>query len=129
MLKVFFHIPCVYTDSSFYRAFKAGIVRGTFDAYRGRLLTLDGFVCVIEMLVKMSRLPIRIVEVPMVLYFDRRMETSKMKKFEAILGYLKLIWREMLRDRNYNKKALEKYYKAKTIQFSQVLAINGMNLP
>ncbi len=108
-LKLYFFISGINTYSSFYRAFNAGSLKRAFSAYDGKLLTLDGYVVVVEMLIKLSRLSISIVEVPMVLYCDRRKGASKMKKYQTIIGYLKLVWYDLWRDRKFGKEVLKRY--------------------
>jgi len=99
LLRTFFPIPGVHTYSSFYRAYRADVLRRAFSAYDGRLLELRGFACMVEMLIKLSRLPILVAEVPMVLQCDLRKGTSKMTRVKTILEYLWLISREILRSR------------------------------
>ena len=109
ILKIFFYIPEVNTFSSFYRAFNAGQFKKAFLAYERKLLTQDGYVCVVEMLVKLSKLPLKITEVPMTLYCDRRKDASKMKVWQTILGYFKLIWCALWRERKFENEALRRF--------------------
>jgi dolichol-phosphate mannosyltransferase len=99
LLRVCFPIPHVHTYSSFYRAYRAQTLREAFAAYQGELLECRGFACMVELLVKLSRLPIRMTEVPMVLQCDLRKGSSKMIRSKTIAEYLRLIAREMLRSR------------------------------
>lgn len=99
LLRTFFPIPGVHTYSSFYRAYRAEMLRRAFSVYDGKLLECHGFTCIVEMLIKLSRLPIRITEVPMVLQCNLRKGSSKMVRLETILEYLRLIGRETLRSR------------------------------
>jgi len=99
LLRTFFVIPNVHTYSSFYRAYRAGTLDRAFRAYDGALLECRGFACMVEMLVKLARLPIRITEVPMVLKCDLRKGASKMARLRTIGEYLRLIVREALRSR------------------------------
>ena len=109
LLKTFFYIPGVNTFSSFYRAFNAGTFKRAFLAYERKLFTQDGYVCVVEMLIKLSKLNLKITEVPMILYSDRRKGASKMKVSQTILGYFKLILCEQLRDRKIEDEASKKF--------------------
>ena len=68
-------------------------------AYDGRLIECRGFACMVELLVKLSRLPIRISEVPMVLRCDVRKGASKMVRSKTIAEYVRLIARELVRSR------------------------------
>ena len=104
MLRTVFVIPGVYTYSSFYRAYRAGTLDRAFRAYGGALLECQGFACMVEMLVKLHRLPIRIAEVPMVLRCNLRKGSSKMVRLKTIREYVRLIARERLRSRTGDRR-------------------------
>lgn len=104
LLRTFFPIPGVHTYSSFYRAYRAETLRRAFAAYDRKVLECDGFACMVEMLIKLSRLPIRIAEVPMVLQCDLRRGASKMVRLRTIFEYLRLIGRETLRSRARDRR-------------------------
>ena len=91
LLKIRFPVKGVNTYSSFYRAYRPESLKKAFAAYGGGLIEEPGFVCMVEMLVKMSYLHFRIIEVPMTLRCDLRKGASKMRKFQTILAYLRLI--------------------------------------
>jgi dolichol-phosphate mannosyltransferase len=109
MLKICFPIKGVNTYSSFYRAYNAKSLKMAFEAYQGRLLEVKGFVCMVEMVVKLSRLPLKITEVPMVLRCDMREGASKMRRRKTIAGYLKFIGSQMVRSRMEDRIAIEKF--------------------
>ena len=60
-------------------------------SYDGKLLTEDGFACMVELLIKLRRVTSKISEVPMILKADLRVGHSKMKKFDTIIAYLRII--------------------------------------
>lgn len=97
LLKLFFSIPNVNTYSSFYRAYKVSTLRRGFKFYKGNLIEEKGFVCMAEMLIKLNRLPIKIAEVPMVLKCNLRPDESKMHRSKTIMGYFRMIKREVFR--------------------------------
>lgn len=99
LLKLFFPIRGISTYSSFYRAYDAKRLKMAFDAYDGRIFEEKGFVCMVEMLVKLSRLPLKIGEVPMVLKCDKREGASKMRRRRTMLSYLIFIKKQFLRNR------------------------------
>ena len=102
LLRTFLPLPGVHTYSSFYRAYRAEVLRRAFHAYEGRLIELQGFACMVEVLVKLGRLPIRIGEVPMVLQAKLRKGPSKMVRMVQLrtMGeYIKLVWRHAFRSR------------------------------
>lgn len=94
MLRIFFPIKGVRTYSSFYRVYRAGALRKAFQAYDNNIIEESGFACMVEILVKLSRLPVKIAEVPMVLRCDLRQGKSKMNKVETIRAYFHLIVKE-----------------------------------
>ena len=102
LVRTFLPMPGVRTYSSFYRAYRAGVLRCAVRAYEGRLIELRGFACMVEMLVKLGRLPIRIGEVPMVLQAKLRKGPSKMVRMvqlRTIGEYLTLVVRHAFRSR------------------------------
>ena len=105
ILRTVFPIKGVRTYSSFYRAYNAEVMKKAFKAYDNHLIDEAGFVCMVEMLVKLSRLPVKITEVPMILCCDFRKGKSKMNKTQTIFAYLGLIPKE-LANRN---KVVQKY--------------------
>lgn len=94
LLKICFPMRGINTYSSFYRAYRAKSLKMAFEAYGGRLIEEPGFVCMVEMLVKLRWLPVKITEVPMVLRCDLRKGASKMNKTQTMAAYLRLIFKE-----------------------------------
>lgn len=109
LLKIFFPIPGVNTYSSFYRAFNGIALKAAFAAYEGRMIEEKGFVCMVEMLVKLSRLPLKISEVPMVLRCDMREGSSKMRRRNTINGYLAFMGKQLSRSRREDRAVCERY--------------------
>jgi len=97
LVRLIFPLRGIHTFSSFYRAYRADSLRRAFAAYDNRLIEFGGFVCMVEMLVKLGRLPLRIEEVPMVLKCDLRKGASKMIRSRTIAEYGRLFLREVLR--------------------------------
>jgi dolichol-phosphate mannosyltransferase len=111
LLKMFFPIKGVNTYSSFYRAFNANTLKMAFVAYDSNLLEEKGFVCMVELLAKLSRLPLKIIEVPMVLRCDKREGVSKMRRRKTISGYLKFILKQLVRPRSENQIIYKRFCK------------------
>lgn len=76
-----------------YRVYRAGVLRRAEQAWRDRLLEESGFTCMAELLLKLGRLGARVVEVPLVLRYDRKLGPSKMKVLATIARYFTLIRR------------------------------------
>ncbi len=95
ILRIFFKIPAVNTFSSFYRAYNARIIKEASAFYSGHLIEENGFVCMVELLLKLNALGAEITEVPMVLKC-RCLGKSKMKILKNICDYarvfIKFLW-------------------------------------
>jgi dolichol-phosphate mannosyltransferase len=91
ILVLFFPIRGVKTYSSFYRAYNAESLRRAFQVYDGNLIEQPGFVCMVELLIKMHRLGVRISEIPMILRINMRKDSSKMRVIKTIQGYINFI--------------------------------------
>ena len=87
ILYLAFPIKGVKTYSSFYRVYRVGSFRKAWKAYRNNLIAQKGFVCMVEMLIKLSKLPVKIEEVPMILRWEKRRGKSKMKMGKTVFGY------------------------------------------
>ncbi len=97
ILRVTPGMPQVHTFSSFYRVYRAPFLSYAMKAYQGRFIEEQGFVCVVEMLLKFGFLGAQISEVPLILDGQRRKGASKMKILRTIRGYLKLSMRAITR--------------------------------
>jgi len=84
-------MPRVYTFSSFYRVYRAPFLKHLLAAYGNRLIEMEGFVCVVEILLKSARLGARVSEVAMRLDGTQRKGPSKMKTIRTIRGYFRLL--------------------------------------
>lgn len=96
LLRLRYGLHGIHTYSSFYRVYRAGALRMAYEVYGDELITEPGFVCAVELLVKMSRLPLHIGEVPMVLQCDFRRGKSKMRIWRTIRGYMRFIWKDWI---------------------------------
>jgi len=104
LLRIFFPLKGLHTYSSFYRVYRAKILKDAYARYGDRFIEEKGFVCVVEMLVKFARMGVRISEVPIVLKGDLRQRKRKMKIIPTIKGYLKLIYKQAIRPQQYSGK-------------------------
>jgi len=95
LLALIFSIRDVKTYSSFYRAYKTSALETAIAAYHGNLIEQPGFVCMVEVLVKMQRLGLRISEVPMVLQTGLRKGPSKMRVLRNIRDYITFIFADL----------------------------------
>ncbi len=94
ILRLFYPIG-IRTYSSFYRAYRAELLFRARAAYHEAFITEAGFVCMVEVIVKLHRLKARIVEVPMVLKTNMRKGASKMRVVRTVMGYFRFIAKDM----------------------------------
>lgn len=89
------------TVSSFFRVYRASILRSGFGRYGDELILERGFACKAEILAKLAGLGARIEEVPVGLDTSRRVGKSKMPILRTILAY----WRMCARQRGVRATA------------------------
>lgn len=77
-----------------YRMYRTSVISDAFKRYGGNFIVENSFVCMAEILIKIAYLPAKVVEVPLVLRYDLKEGTSKMKKIKTIARYIKFIIRE-----------------------------------
>src|SRR6266404_3052680 len=80
-----------------FRAYKAEVLRAAFALYKDSLVTETGFACMAEILLKLRKMRVKMIEVPMVLHYDLKAGTSKMKVRATIWRTTKLIARNLYR--------------------------------
>jgi dolichol-phosphate mannosyltransferase len=78
------------TVSSFFRVYRASVLRQAMHRYGDRLITETGFACKAELLAKIASLGTRIEEVPVDLDGSRRVGESKMEIGPTLAGYWRL---------------------------------------
>jgi len=82
----------VLTLSSFYRVYKIDLIRTVKKKYP-IIISENGFISMIELLIKTINTGATIIEVPMTLYSGQRKGKSKMKIFKTSISYLKFIFK------------------------------------
>jgi dolichol-phosphate mannosyltransferase len=82
------------TVSSFFRVYRASVLREGSDRYGERLIQERGFACKAEILSKLARIGAHIEEVPVDLDGSRRNGESKMRVLPTLLGYWRLFARQ-----------------------------------
>lgn len=80
----------VLTLSSFYRVYKISILRKVKVSYQ-ILISENGFICMLEILIKIIKVNGTIVEVPMILNSDKRLGKSKMKILKTSWQYFRFL--------------------------------------
>lgn len=79
-----------------YRAYRVSLLRQAFARYGDDLITESGFSCMAELLVKLGRMGALIREVPLVLRYDKKASTSKMRLLQTIAKSLRVLGRFMV---------------------------------
>jgi dolichol-phosphate mannosyltransferase len=78
------------TVSSFFRVYRASVIREASERYGETLITESGFACKAELLAKIAALGTAIEEVPVDLDGARRVGASKMAIGPTLAGYWRL---------------------------------------
>ena len=91
LVKLRFGLFGLSTYSSFFRLHRASLLRRAAGAYGTELITEPGFVCMVEMLVKLRRVGARVDEVPMLLDARVRRGASKMRVLRTVRTYLRIL--------------------------------------
>jgi dolichol-phosphate mannosyltransferase len=84
--------PSIHTYSSFFRAYRPSCLKNAFQRYGKQLIQEQGFVSMVELLMKLHLLQTPLAEVPMVLN-SRTQGASKMKVGRTLLAYGRVLWR------------------------------------
>lgn len=87
-----FPISNVRDYTSGYRAYKSTILKKLFDRYGNDIIEESGFVCMVELLLKLKKLGARMDEVPLVLRYDFKKGKTKMKIVRTIFRYFYIIF-------------------------------------
>lgn len=74
-----------------FRAYNTSILRKGIQIYGNRLIEETSFVCMAELLIKLSHIGAVISEVPLVLRYDMKKGNSKMKYIYTIWRYFNLV--------------------------------------
>jgi dolichol-phosphate mannosyltransferase len=96
LFRVVFPIRGVRDFTCGYRAYRAPILRMATSRYRQEFVNQEGFQCMVDILLKLSRMNLRFGEVPLVLRYDRKSGKSKMKVLRTIWKTLALLLRRRL---------------------------------
>jgi dolichol-phosphate mannosyltransferase len=82
----------VSTLSSFYRVYRIPALRKAHARWPA-LIQEPGFICMLELLLKLIRVDARVIEVPMVLASAKRVGRSNMKLTRTTLEYFRFLYR------------------------------------
>jgi dolichol-phosphate mannosyltransferase len=85
-----------HTVSSFFRVYRASALREAVDSYGDSLIRERGFACKAELLAKLTRLGVRVEEVPVDVDGGRRQGKSNMRVLPTALAYWRLMLRQLI---------------------------------
>jgi dolichol-phosphate mannosyltransferase len=74
-----------------YRAYRAELISKAVEYYKGRFIQQKGFAVMAEILIKLKRFKPVIIEVPMILRYDKKESESKLRIFRTIVQTLKML--------------------------------------
>ena len=83
----------VLTISSFYRVYSIQLISKIKSKHK-RIVEENGFICMLEVLIKSISSGANIIEVPMKLQSNRRIGKSKMKIVKTTIQYFKFLFRQ-----------------------------------
>jgi dolichol-phosphate mannosyltransferase len=76
-----------------FRAYRASVIQKAFERYGDALVSERTFACMSEILLKLAKMNLKIMEVPMILRYDRKQGASKMNVRSTIVATLRMIAR------------------------------------
>ncbi len=91
-MKLLFPIDGVWEYSCGFRAYRASIIQKAISLFGNLFIDLKGlgFTCTVEKIIKLRMLHARMTEIPFVLRYDQKENSSKMVTNITTLGYLVL---------------------------------------
>jgi len=93
LLRILFPIPGVRDYTCGYRAYHAGKLKQAFQLWGDSFISMSGFSCVVDVLLKLRELNSIMTEVPMILRYDLKPGKSKMDVRKTIKEILCLVLR------------------------------------
>jgi dolichol-phosphate mannosyltransferase len=102
VFRLYLNLPGVRDYTCGFRAFRASLVRASFDRFGDGLITRSGFACTDELLVHMAMLDPVIREAPFELRYDFKQGRSKMNLGLTIVETIKMLHhhRRLIKTRN-----------------------------
>ncbi len=101
---ILFQVPGARTYSSFYRAFSQKTISEIYRKFDHPVITEKGFVCMVELLLKLHKSGFTFSEVPATLFFHKRKGFSKLIVNSTIKAYLGLFLKFLVLRRSFSQK-------------------------
>ena len=96
LMRALFPTPGVSDYTCCYRAYRAEALQQAYAQYGDALVDQDGFQCMVDILLKLRKLPLIFGEVPLILRYDLKRGPSKMRLVKTSLNTLRLLWKRRL---------------------------------
>lgn len=93
MMRVLFPITGVKDYTCGYRAYRVSVIQQGFRIFGNDLVTERSFACMAELLIKLGKMGVLAVEIPLLLRYDCKAGASKMKICKTIIRTLKILFR------------------------------------
>lgn len=93
LMQVMFPTPGVSDYTCGYRAYRAGALQQAYAQYGDALVDQNGFQCMVDILLKLRKLPLIFGEVPLILRYDLKRGPSKMRLMRTSQNTLRLLWK------------------------------------
>lgn len=93
LTKMLLNIRGLHTFSCFFRLYRGSALAQIYRAYDKQIVTLPGFECAAEILLKAVRCGVPVSEVPFQVDWGRRKGKSKMRTLKTTFGYFKMFLR------------------------------------
>jgi dolichol-phosphate mannosyltransferase len=95
LIRLLFPTPGVRDFTCGYRAYRVSVLKKAFETYGQDFVSRDGFECMVDILLKLRRLPVIFGEAPMILRYDLKVD-SKMRLLKTSAGTLRLLLKRRL---------------------------------
>jgi dolichol-phosphate mannosyltransferase len=89
--RVVFPMRGVRDYTAFFRAIRGSAIKLLYARYAEGFIESKGFGCMVEMLLKFRRLPLSIAEVPMIVRYDLKTSSSKLKLLKTLKEHFAII--------------------------------------
>ena len=93
MMRILFPVKGVKDYTCGFRAYRVGFLKQAFEKFGDNLIGENGFSCMAELLIKLRRINVLAVEVPLVLRYDQKGGESKMEIFKTVKNTLRMLIR------------------------------------
>ena len=97
--RLLFHVKGIRTYTGFYRAHSGAAIKAAFERFGDRLIEVNGFAGMAEMLVKFRQIPLFLTEVPMIIRYDLKGRASKMRILVTLREHLGVIGKNLFKRR------------------------------